>query len=337
MVSIIIPIYNGKQYIQDALASVKNQSYQKIEIIVIDDGSTDGLSSRDVLSIDENIRFYSKDNEGLGMTRNLGITLAKGDYIFFLDADDTLPQNAIELLRKSIKDNDFIIGQCRRTYLNKNREIYKHNIWKENLHKKIQNKYNFIIDTIATNKLYKKDFLVQNNIQFSTGLYEDKLFVLKNFELCTQFTFIKKVVYHWQIHYNSSSITNSLTVSNLKERMKVNDLCLSYTEDKQLKSILIHNIIKHDFKVYINKSLNYSEKEKNELYALYKSFYNQYKNDVQNNQYFVDRIIIENMDNKRLILKEFQLIALENNSKNLFLKFKKYLRYSLYFLKVKFS
>ena len=119
--------------------------------------------------------------------------------------------------------------------------------------------------------------------------------------------------------------------------MKVNDLCLSYTEDKQLKSILIHNIIKHDFKVYINKSLNYSEKEKDELYTLYKSFYNQYKNDIQNDQYFVDKIIIENMDNKSLILKEFHLIAIENSSRNLVLKFKKYLRYSLYFLKVTFS
>ena len=337
MVSIIIPIYNGKKYIQNAITSVKNQSYQNIEIIIINDGSTDGLDSSDVLAMGTNIRYYSKENEGLGMTRNLGITLAKGDYIFFLDADDTLPQNAIELLRKSIKDNDFIIGQCKRVYLNQNEKIYKQNIWKKGLYKKIKNKYNFIIDTIATNKLYKKDFLVQNNIQFLTGLYEDKLFVLKTFELCTQFTFIKEVVYHWQIHHNSSSITNSLTISNLKERMKVNDLCLSYTEDKQLKSILIHNIIKHDFKVYINKSLNYSEKEKDELYVLYKSFYNQYKNDIRNDQYFVDRIIIENMNNKSLILKEFHLIAIENSSRNLVLKFKKYLRYSLYFLKVTFS
>lgn len=337
MVSIIIPIYNGKQYIKDAITSALNQSYKNIEIIVIDDGSTDGLDASDILSIDINIRFYSKENEGLGMTRNLGITLAKGDYVFFLDADDVLPQNAIELLRTSIMDNDFVIGQCKRVYLNKNKEVYRQNIWKSDLYKKTQNKYNFIIDTIATNKLYKKDFLTQNNIQFLTGLYEDKLFVLKNFELCTKFIFIKEIVYHWQIHHNSSSITNSLTISNLKERMRVNNLCLSYTYDKKLKSILIHNIIKHDFKVYINKSLNYSKQERDELYVLYKSFYHQYKNDIQSDQYFVDRIIIENIDNKSLILKEFQLIALENNSKKFILKFKKYLRYSLYFLKVKFS
>ncbi|HIP12072.1 MAG TPA: glycosyltransferase family 2 protein [Arcobacter sp.] len=336
MVSIIIPIYNGEKYIRNAITSVLNQSYRNIEIIVINDGSTDELDSSDVLSIDTNIRFYSKENEGLGMTRNLGIALAKGDYIFFLDADDILPRNAIELLRTSIRNNDFIIGQCKRVYLNKSKKIYKQNIWKNNLYKKTQNKYNFIIDTIATNKLYKKDFLIQNNIQFLTGLYEDKLFVLKIFELCTKFTFIKEIVYYWQIHHDSTSITNSLTISNLKKRMKVNNLCLSYTEDKQLKSILIHNIIKHDFKVYINKSLHYSDKQRDELYVLYRSFYNQYKNDIHNNQYFVDRIIIENMDNKSLILKEFQLISLENSGKNLILKFKKYLRYSLYFLKVKF-
>lgn len=335
MVSIIVPIYNGKKYIKDALESCINQTYENIEIIVIDDGSTDGLVLNDINRIDTSIQFHQKKNEGLGMTRNLGMILAKGKYIFFLDADDTLPINTIEILQKYIKGNDFAIGQCKRVYLDENKKIYKKNIWKKDLYKKEPNKYNLIIDTIATNKLYKKEFLMQNNIMFLTGLYEDKLFVLKLFELSKKFIFIKKVVYHWQIHYKSTSITNSLDIENLIARMKVNDLCLAYTSDKKLKHTLIHNIIKHDFKVYINKVLTYNSQEIEKLYNILKIFIQTYDQYIEPNDYFVNKIILLEIDNKKLIIDEFHSIAKENNTKNIFIKIKKYFRYTFYALQVK--
>jgi len=161
MVSVIIPVYNNKDYIKNALLSLRKQTYKNLDIIVINDGSTDGLDFDYIKNIIPNVRYYNKQNEGLGLTRNLGIELAKGNYIFFLDADDTLPPNAIKILRDTINDMDFIIGQCKKIYFNKNNKIYKEVIWKKQLEKQKVNKYNFIIDTIATNKLYKKDFLIQ--------------------------------------------------------------------------------------------------------------------------------------------------------------------------------
>lgn len=333
MVSVIIPIYNGKKYVQSAIKSVKNQSYKNIEIILIDDGSTDGLDSSDVLSIDSNIHFYSKNNEGLGLTRNLGITLAKGNYIFFLDADDTIPEGAIYKLRNAIDTNDFIIGRCKRVYLDTNNNSYKENIWKDKLFLKEHNKYNLIIDTIATNKLYKKEFLIKNHIKFLEGLYEDKLFVLKLFENTEKFNYIKETVYHWNIHHNSSSITSSFSISNLQERMHANYQCLTYTKDEHMKYILCKNIVMHDFKVNIVDS--YSANNMDKIYAIYKDFIETYGKYLNINEFFLDRIIIENISNKKLVMSEFKKIYYENNSKNIFVKIKKYIRYSIYYLKVK--
>ena len=335
MVSVIIPVYNNKDYIKNALLSLRKQTYKNLDIIVINDGSTDGLDFDYIKNIIPNVRYYNKQNEGLGLTRNLGIELAKGNYIFFLDADDTLPPNAIKILRDTINDMDFIIGQCKKIYFNKNNKIYKEVIWKKQLEKQKVNKYNFIIDTIATNKLYKKDFLIQKKIKFQTDLYEDKLFVLKVLESSKKFKYVNKVIYNWHVHYDSRSITNTLNISNLKERMKVIYSCINYTNDERLKKIIIYNTIKHDLKLYINRFNQYSFKEKEEFYNIYKNFYYKYKNYINDNEYFVDKIIITNINNKNLIFNEFELISVENNTRNFFIKFKKYLRYSLFYIKKK--
>lgn len=333
MVSIVIPAYNGKKYIQSAIKSIKSQRYKNLEVIVIDDGSTDGLNSRDLLSLDSNIRFYKKSNEGLGMTRNLGIKLAKGKYIFFLDADDTIPENAIYKLRRSIDTNDFIIGRCKRVYLDKNNNSYKENIWKDKLFFKEHNKYNLIVDTIATNKLYKKEFLIKNDIKFLEGLYEDKLFVLKLFENTQKYKYIKEIIYHWNIHYNNSSITSSFNIDNLRERMNANYQCLAYTNDEHMKHVLCKNIAKHDFKVNIVNS--YSIGNMDEIYTIYKNFVETYKKYLNVNEFFLDRIIIENISNKKLVISEFKKIYYENNSKDIFVKINKYIRYTIYYLKAK--
>ena len=96
-VSVIIPTYNCAQYITEAIKSVLNQTYNNIEIIVVDDGSTD--NTREVLEpcISKSlIRFIRQENRGPGAARNTGINAAKGEYICFLDADDSLTQDSLE-------------------------------------------------------------------------------------------------------------------------------------------------------------------------------------------------------------------------------------------------
>ena len=89
LVSIIIPCYNSQAFLKDAIASAVNQSYSHVEIIVIDDGSTDG-SLEIIKSFGEQVRWETGKNQGAPLARNRGIELARGEYIKFLDADDVL-------------------------------------------------------------------------------------------------------------------------------------------------------------------------------------------------------------------------------------------------------
>lgn len=108
LVSVIVPIYNGQKYLQKCISSIVEQSYKNIEIILINDGSTDQSERicKEFQSMDNRIRYFAKPNEGVAETRNMGIKIANGEYIAFVDADDWVDQCYIEkLLMTSIREN----------------------------------------------------------------------------------------------------------------------------------------------------------------------------------------------------------------------------------------
>jgi glycosyltransferase involved in cell wall biosynthesis len=105
LVSVVIPCYNAAEFVQDAIGSVLNSTYKNFEIIVVDDGSTDGTAEKVNALKDERIRYFYKENTGVAHTRNIGIGFARGEYIAFLDADDMfLPNNLKE--KVDVLDND---------------------------------------------------------------------------------------------------------------------------------------------------------------------------------------------------------------------------------------
>lgn len=100
MVSVIMSVYNGKKYLRDAITSIVMQSYKDIELIIIDDGSTDSSIDieKEFAKRYQNIRLYLQQNHGLGYSRNKGVSLAKGEWITFFDADDIADERMIERL-----------------------------------------------------------------------------------------------------------------------------------------------------------------------------------------------------------------------------------------------
>lgn len=106
-ISIIVPVYNKEKYLNRCLESLVNQTIKDIEIIIINDGSTDNSEAviKEYLLTNTNIRYYSKENEGIAKTRNYGIELAKSDYILFVDADDYIENTLVEKLMPYIKQN----------------------------------------------------------------------------------------------------------------------------------------------------------------------------------------------------------------------------------------
>lgn len=114
LVSIIIPVYNKQDYLTDCIDSVLSQDYKNLEVIIINDGSTD--NSEKIINKwivkDYRIRYFTQSNKGVADTRNRGISIAKGEYIFLLDADDLLDKKAISKLVNYINQTnaDIVIG-----------------------------------------------------------------------------------------------------------------------------------------------------------------------------------------------------------------------------------
>jgi glycosyltransferase involved in cell wall biosynthesis len=114
IVSVIVPVYNSEPYLEDCLQSVIQQTYRSIEIIIVNGGSTD--CSPDIMHSyavkDDRIVILSQSNRGVSAARNAGLGVAKGEYIFFVDSDDTIRKDAVEILYRQavMTDVDIIIG-----------------------------------------------------------------------------------------------------------------------------------------------------------------------------------------------------------------------------------
>lgn len=113
-VSIIIPVYNVEDYLEDCLESVCKQSYRNIEIILVDDGSTDksGVICEDWAEKDSRIRVIHKPNGGLSSARNAGLTEATGKYISFIDSDDLIPNNFLKQLVETLEKYNADVSVC---------------------------------------------------------------------------------------------------------------------------------------------------------------------------------------------------------------------------------
>lgn len=112
LISVIIPVYNVEEYLRECVDSVINQTYKNIEILLIDDGSTDssGIICDEYAAKDERIRVIHQQNAGLSVARNTGIEASNGDYIYFLDSDDYIDESALEILLSiAVTDNSEIV------------------------------------------------------------------------------------------------------------------------------------------------------------------------------------------------------------------------------------
>ena len=184
LITIIIPVYNVEKYIDKNIQSVINQTYKKMEIILVDDGSTDnsGKKCDQYINIDNRIKVIHKENGGLSDARNKGLEISTGKWVYFLDSDDFLPRFSIETLYNLANKNnaDISVGTFY-DYYNPDFDI-DYEMFDKNLditidiYDKEQGLetmlYNSKITNAACNKLYKRKLF--ENITFPKGkLYED--------------------------------------------------------------------------------------------------------------------------------------------------------------------
>ena len=192
LISVIVPVYNGERYLKNCIESIETQSYEPLEIIVINDGSTDGTAEvcEKLAQSYENLSFITTEDLGVSASRNHGITLAKGELLTFVDADDRIHPQMLQRLYGAMERTGSDIAGCRFTIWNTEREweIVANSVPVSDQTHKLYEKQEYLSDQILCgnsrcwSKLYRKSLLEQmhNKEWFREGMTigEDMLFLM---------------------------------------------------------------------------------------------------------------------------------------------------------------
>ena len=263
-ISIIIPVYNVEDYVSETLDSVKNQTSLPDEVIVINDGSTD--NSFNMIKNYSDLKYFKifeTKNQGLGQTRNYGISLAKSDYIYFLDSDDIIENNFIYEMRKLINQykNPDIILFSGKTFTHK-KEIDN----KINLKFTIEGQF-FKGDKLLTKMVQKKETLPQssryltkkelwttNNLTYPNGIAEDESLFFPLIALSNNTVVNKKAYYRYRVNRPGSITADSAKPIHVEDYLNRMLSTLNFIK-------LNHDLIKYDYSAWCynleRKSLKY--------------------------------------------------------------------------------
>lgn len=290
LISVIVPIYNVEQFLSKCIQSIINQSYSRLEIILVDDGSTDDSPQicDEFKEKDKRIKVIHKKNGGLSDARNVGIEVASGEYIGFVDSDDYIKEDMYEILLNLIKKYDADVSicnlydvidgnECIRNKENGIREYSRIDILKEILLDKN-------IQSYAWNKLYKKELF--DEIKYPIGKkYEDIGTTFYLFEKCNKIVVTSEPEYYYL--KRADSLVNNVTESTI----------LDYTE------IIIQRYL------YIKQNIKELRKYNN--YYLAKTLITAH-NDIENLEN-----ISEEMQQRYKKLYELVLEIIKSNSKDI--------------------
>ena len=239
-VSVIIPIYNMEKYLEQCLDSIMSQTLEEIEVICINDGSTDG--SVEILKKYElqykNIKIIHQENSGVGKSRNHGMEVAQGEFVAFMDPDDFYPGNdVLESLFYGAKENDVLI--CGGSYCSIKEEILitkyfgVHQGYAFAFNQKMKYR-NYQFHSGFQRFIYNTDHLKKNNIYFPYySRYQDPPFLVKALSSVDEFFALKKCTYCYRIGHNKLQLTMKKTIDYALGVLDV----LDFSREHQLQKL----------------------------------------------------------------------------------------------------
>lgn len=209
MISIIVPVYNVENRIERCIESILNQTYKDLELILIDDGSTDGSAEvcKKYAEMDSRIRFVQQENRGVSSTRNRGISMANGEYIQFVDSDDCVDSCMSEKLVACIEKAEADMVICGITEIfDSRKEVCLPKIEGCVQLKDWEKKYPQIFETSLLNspcnKLYRKKTILEK-FPKEVSLGEDLIFNLHNLKVMEKVFFLRESLYSYMIRSGS--------------------------------------------------------------------------------------------------------------------------------------
>ncbi len=286
LISVIVPVYNVEKYIDKCLNSIMKQSYKNIEIILVDDGSTDksGKICEEYAKLDNRIKVVHKKNEGLGLARNSGLEISSGKYIAFIDSDDFISENMIEKLVEEILNYNVDTVYCGfYEYYDSNLLLPKPCYYSNKIFEKEEITSKILLEMIGTAPKEKKDSLVsmsvwhalysteiikKNLIKFPSEreyISEDIVFDILYLKNAKKIKFIEDCLYFYRCN-NSNSLTHKYKKDEFLMHKKVVDK-LNYELSKFMKKEKYINrtdrYLLGRLRTCIKKIVNYGKTNKN--------------------------------------------------------------------------
>jgi len=254
-ISIIIPVYNVKEYLRRCFDSIRDQTFSSYEVIVVDDGSTDGsgLLCDELGARDARIRILHQENGGLSAARNAGLAQATGEYIAFVDSDDYVMPEFLERLVKTAEAQDADIVMCQYQILLSNGKIlFKHPGRNQTLsaQKAVRRLYRDVsIHHFVWNKLYKRTLFLKADFSFPDMIFEDMASVHELFHQADKVVFIRDILYNYCQRKNS--LVATIHPRHLNDHVRAMELTKEYLKRRGLFSEyrsafhfgLTHNLI----------------------------------------------------------------------------------------------
>lgn len=302
MISVIVPIYNVEKYLIKCIESIINQTYKDLEIILVDDGSTDssGKICNEFATKDNRIKVIHKKNGGLSSARNIGLDICKGNYISFIDSDDYIELDMYEKMIKIIVNKKVDIVSCNYNHIYNNKKVAFFKVGvdeliknKNLLYEKIFTYSNF--DLVVFNKLYKATIF--ENIRFPVGISpaEDLNILYDIINISNKFYCLSEALYNKIERSEGLSHTTKIKdyLNNVEAYEKLlkkiqNDKTLDYNKILKICSDNLFIHYKHLLdKIYMLNNMMYSDLEKNTIKSIY---------------YLYDKDLLKNKDRRKVYL-----------------------------------
>lgn len=236
MISVIVPVYNVEEYLEECLESIRNQTYQDIEVILVNDGSTD--TSKEICErfckVDSRFRLINQENQGQSVARNRGVKESIGEYIMFVDSDDVINTSVLEVLLPYMK-TDVDIVECRSSinkeefFLNRTSTI----VFEGNAKKALLNCIAFKeVKFCAFTKLYRREIV--EKIPFLEGyIYEDVFTGINYLKQIRKIVVVDYIGYYYRVRPNST-MTKSFNEKDLDIFKVGNQLIDSFKDDEDM-------------------------------------------------------------------------------------------------------
>lgn len=246
LISIIVPVFNVARFLEECVMSIINQTVRDLQIILIDDGSTDesGAICDQFAECDNRIRVIHQANAGVSSARNAGLREAKGRYIAFVDSDDVLPENAYEILLMNVKENFLPMGRVQ--LMTEEGMLLNSSCFE----RKVISQSEFVRDLFLekdfpylgypVDKLFSRRIIENYHLRFdeTIKLNEDRLFVLSYLLYCGGVVFDEHVIYHYRQRSDGviTSTRRNVTVTDsemtvLRSFREMLKICQSYSEE----------------------------------------------------------------------------------------------------------